>query len=86
MSIKIKNKDKKGAEKELSKKVGLFNKLPDRCLTCNTIFDKEDKEMVMSWYVIVREEEKKVNLYCPECWDKAMKIIEDFKSGLHNAV
>jgi len=86
MSIKIKNKNKRGAEKELSRKIGLFDKIPDRCLTCNIQFDKKNKEMVMSWYVVVREQEENVNLYCPDCWNKAKKIIEECTSGLLNTV
>tara|TARA_R110000824_G_scaffold67882_2_gene175824 strand:+ start:1554 stop:1814 length:261 start_codon:yes stop_codon:yes gene_type:complete len=86
MSIKIKNKNKEGPERELSRKVGLFDKIPDRCLTCNTNFDKKDKEMVMTWYVVVREKEGKVNLYCPECWDKAERIIEEFGNGTSDTV
>ena len=86
MSIGIKNKDKKRAEKELSRKIGLFDKIPERCLTCNIQFDKKNKEMVMSWYVVVRAQEENVNLYCPECWNKAKKIIEEYKDGLPNAV
>ena len=84
MSIKIKNK--RGPEKELSRKIGLFDRIPERCLTCNTKFDKKNKEMVMSWYVVVREEEEKVNLYCPECWNKAKEIVEDYKNGSPNTV
>ena len=39
------------------------------------VFDKKDRSMVESWRVVVREKEKKVNLYCPECWDFAQKIV-----------
>ena len=38
-----------------------------------------NKEEVMTWSVVVREEEEKVNLYCPECWSSALKTINDFK-------
>ena len=86
MSVKIKNKNKRAAEKELSKKIGLFDRIPDHCLACDIKFDKKNKEMVMSWYVVVREQEEKVNLYCPKCWDKAEKIIEECKNGLLNTV
>ena len=77
MSIKIKNKNKRGAEKELSRKIGLFDKIPDRCLTCNIQFDKKNKEMVMSWNVVVYNDKEVVKLYCPECWDMAQKIIKE---------
>lgn len=77
MSIKAKNKKAEKAERELSKKVGLFNKLPDECLTCRQPFDKGDREMVISWFVVVREEKNQVNLYCPACWQKAIKFLEE---------
>ena len=64
---------------ELAGKIALFGKLPDYCLTCEQPFDKSDKEMVMSWSVVVHGQEEVVRLYCPECWDKAVKITEDFR-------
>ena len=67
---------------ELSQKIGLFDKLGDACLTCDKPFDKKDKEMVMSWSVVVREQEGVVRLYCPDCWSKAMEIMEDFKQRI----
>tara|TARA_R110000851_G_scaffold300901_1_gene457141 strand:+ start:486 stop:773 length:288 start_codon:yes stop_codon:yes gene_type:complete len=77
-------KGKKDAEKEMTTKVALFDKISDKCLTCEKPFDKMDKEQVMSWNVVVRQEEEKVNLYCPECWEKAIKIIDDFKKHLED--
>ena len=85
MSIKIKNKKDKNHEKEISRKMGLFDKTPDHCLACEAPFDKDDKEMVVSWYVIVHEKEKKVNLYCPSCWQLAMGIIEEMKGDICNS-
>ena len=82
MSRKIRRNKKKKTEKELAAKVALFGKLNDECMTCNKPFDKKDKEQVMSWSVVVREQEEKVNLYCPECWAKAKTIVEDFKKHL----
>ena len=73
----------KNAKKELKKKIGLFNRLPDHCLVCQKAFDKKDKKMVMSWSVVVKED--KVRLYCPECWDRAKKLIEEIKDGCTNA-
>tara|TARA_Y100000310_G_scaffold302866_1_gene340662 strand:- start:555 stop:842 length:288 start_codon:yes stop_codon:yes gene_type:complete len=66
---------KKSLEKDMVQKVALFGQIPEHCLVCEKDFDKKNKEMVQSWYVIVREEEKKVNLYCPECWDRANELI-----------
>ena len=75
-------KSKKLAEKEMATKVALFGKLPSNCLTCERPFDKLDKQQVMSWSVVVRQEEEKVNLYCPECWQRARKLVDDFKNRI----
>ena len=72
------NKAKKKADKELATKVALFGKLPDKCLTCEAPFDKLNREQVMSWNVVVRQETEKVNLYCPECWGNAQKVIKQY--------
>jgi len=77
-----KNKAKKDAKREITTKVALFGKLPDKCLTCENPFDKTNKEMVATWSVVVREKEDLVRLYCPDCWAKAVKIIEEFKKHL----
>jgi len=66
LSKKIDRQKKKDAQKEFKKKVGLFSQLEDQCLVCQKGFDKKNKEMVMSWSVVVKEET--VRLYCPECW------------------
>jgi len=76
---------KKAAEKEMAEKVSLFGSLPDYCLICEKSFDKKNKEMVESWYVIVREQEKKTNLYCPECWQRGNKFISELQEELENA-
>ena len=82
LSKKIKRQKEKDAKKEFTKKVGLFTKLEDHCLVCQKDFDKKNKEMVMSWSVVVKED--KVRLYCPECWDKAKKTIQEIKDGYEN--
>ena len=79
---KIERSKKKQKQKDIKEKMGLFDKIPDCCLVCEKAFDKKDKEMIMTWNVIVRDQEKKVNLYCPSCWDKANEILEDFKNHL----
>ena len=73
---------KKDAKEELSTKVALFGKLPSNCLTCDKPFDKMDKQQVMSWSVVVRQEEEKVNLYCPDCWQKANNLVNDWKKRI----
>jgi len=82
LSRKKANKEKKEAEKEMATKIALLGKIPDKCLTCEKSFDKLNKEMVMSWSVVVRQEEEKVNLYCPQCWEKAVKLVGEFKKHL----
>ena len=67
---------KKDGTEEVAEKVALFGKLEDECLVCEEPFDKKNKEMVMSWNVVVREKEGKVNLYCPTCWERAQSVIE----------
>ena len=81
-SKKMKRDRSKQAEKDLAQKVNMFDRLPDSCTACSKIFDKLDREMVMSWNVVVKDQDKQVNLYCPPCWDKANEILEDFKKKL----
>lgn len=40
----------------------------EKCLICDKIFDKKNKEHAMTWFVEVFKADKKVNLYCPECY------------------
>ena len=73
---------KKEAQRDIAQKTALFDQLGDECLICDEPFDKTDKEMVKSWYVIVREEQEKVNLYCPPCWDSALQKIKDIQEAM----
>jgi hypothetical protein len=84
MSIKrkLKREAEKEANKELEAKISLFGELEDNCLVCNKPFDKADKEMVASWYVTVRKEENIVNLYCPDCWERALSLVQNIKEDL----
>lgn len=75
--IKNKSKSFKDTQKDLKKKLGLFDKLPEQCLSCSKPFDKTDKEMVKSWYVTVKSEAGIVNLYCKECFETAQKIVKE---------
>jgi hypothetical protein len=71
-------KRRKQTEKDMAQKMNMFDRMPDECSACELTFDKSNKEMVMSWNVVVRSEENIVRLYCPECWGKAKKIIKEF--------
>ncbi len=75
-------KTQKKAEKKMAKKLMMFDMLDDECAACQKPFDKSSKEHAMSWNVVVREQEKLVRLYCPECWDKANKLIGEIQDDL----
>ena len=72
-------KIKKSKEKtsDMEQKLGLFDLMPDECLVCHDVFDKTNKEMVKTWNVVVREQEKSVKIYCPSCWNNAIKILKE---------
>lgn len=74
---KLERTKKKAAEKELKQKVMMFDKMPDVCVSCLKDFDKRDREMVKTWYVVERRKENKVNLYCPECWEDGINMVKD---------
>ena len=74
LSKKLRRKEKLDAKKEaedrLVRQAGMFSLRPDACSICSKPFDKDSKEMAMTWRVIVSEEKKKVTLICPECQEK----------------
>jgi len=66
-------------EQNLSEKISLFSQLEEECLACTKPFDKQDREMVQSWNVVVREDkEPPVRLYCPDCWQKAQDVAKEY--------
>ena len=73
-------KKTKRVKKEMNKKISMITDIPDSCLACDAPFDKTSEEQVKSWFVVVRNEAEKPNLYCPSCWKMANKIIEDYKN------
>ena len=73
----------KDNSQKLADKIFQFDKLPDECLACLKPFDKNNKEMAMTWSVVVQDKDT-IRLYCPDCWDTALKIIDDFKKGALN--
>ena len=38
----------------------------------------------MSWSVVVKEQEGVVRLYCPDCWNNALELVEDFKQRIES--
>jgi len=75
---KMARNQKKNAEKKMKEEMALFDKLGDECLVCQKPFDKTNREHLTKWSVVVRKQEGKVNLYCPDCWENANEIIKDF--------
>lgn len=73
---------KKDIQKQMKRQLMMFDKLQDECTACQEPFDKKSKEHAMTWKVVVREDEEIVRLYCPECWDKANKIIKELEDDL----
>ena len=68
---------KKQAENALAAKLNKFDRLNDKCLICDKVFDKGNKEMVQSWSVVVSAD--KINLYCPTCWKRANTVADAIK-------
>jgi hypothetical protein len=82
LTKKIGRKKELDSQKEMASKVAMFGKIGSECLVCQKPFDKADKEMVKSWYVIVRNESKQVNLYCPPCWQRGNEMVKEFQENL----
>ena len=79
----IEKKVGKDNSQKLADKIFQFDKLPDECLACLKPFDKKSKEMATTWNVVIRDKDT-VRLYCPECWDTAQKVIEQYKKEKEN--
>ncbi len=79
---KLRRAQEKKAKKQLKKVASAYLDLPEQCLTCDKLFDKTSKEHVSTWNIVVRRSEGKKNLYCPECWNKAKKLLEDIQKDL----
>lgn len=60
------NKRKK-LEQKMASQAALILAMPNECKVCKEPFDKKNKMMVMTWYVEVFNEQKRVDLYCPKC-------------------
>ena len=60
----------------LKKQMGMFDRMPNQCSGCEKKFPKT-REAHMTWRVVVKTEEEKVWLFCPECQEKAKKSVEN---------
>ena len=79
---KLRRAKLKQAKKQMKETLGLFDKIPNMCLTCGEPYDKTNKEHVTTWSVVVRKKEEKVNLYCPTCWNNAKEFLEQLKEHI----
>ena len=70
-------KKSKQKKTDLEQKLGLFELIPEDCFICHKGFNNKDKEMVKTWNVVVREQERSVKIYCPECWSRAVEILKE---------
>ena len=64
------------AQSKIKKQVGMFDKLPGECSTCEKNFPKT-REAHNTWRVVVKYEKEKVWLFCPECQQKAKELVEN---------
>ena len=64
------------AKNKMKKQMGIFDKMPETCSMCAAKFPKT-REAHMSWRVVVKSEKEKVWLFCPECQEKAKKVVEN---------
>ena len=67
-------------EQEMAQQVTLFGMLPEMCLACQKPFDKNNKEMVFSWKVVVHSETETVRLFCPQCVAYTKRVVEENES------
>ena len=74
---KIQKAKKKKAEKELKDKVMSFDRMPDCCVMCYKDFDKKSREMANTWIIVERREERRVSLFCPDCWNDGVAAVEE---------
>ena len=64
------------AQNKMKKQMGMFDRLPDACSTCEENFPKTH-EAHKTWRVVVKTEKEKVWLFCPDCQQKAKQLVEN---------
>jgi hypothetical protein len=58
----------KMAGKSATSTIDLMLNIPDHCKICEKKFTKT-KEELPNWFVEVYKEDKKINLFCKNCWE-----------------
>ena len=66
-------------EQAMTDKIAMFGKLPKQCNACQKPFDKQSKDMVFSWKVVVMGE--RVSLFCLECIRTTQEVIKENNNG-----
>jgi hypothetical protein len=62
-------------QRTLKTQMGMFERLPQECSACPLEFPKT-RAAHMTWQVVVRSDQV-VRLFCPECQEKAKKMVEN---------
>ena len=57
----------KMAGKGTATKLDMMLNLPEKCHICKAAYDKTSKEMAMSWFIDVYEQQRLTILTCPDC-------------------
>jgi hypothetical protein len=63
---------------KLKKQMNMFDRLPNKCSTCDKEFPKT-REAHMTWRVVVKTDKEKVWLFCPGCQQQAKQMVEGEK-------
>ena len=71
---------KSKAATDATEKITAFSNLPNECSACVKAFDKTDRQQVSTWSVVVRDTNT-VRLYCPECWESALKVVKQYEEN-----
>ena len=67
MNRKERRASKKVMGEEAQSSIDLMLTL-EKCKICEAIFDRKDKEQANTWFIQVYKQQKRVDLYCPQCF------------------
>ena len=67
-------------QEKMTTQIAQFSKLPEACDACEKEFDKKNKDMVLSWSVVVKQD--LVRLFCPECINKAKETLNNSNENI----
>ena len=84
ISRKKQKQRQKDTAKKIKKQLSMFDRLPNECSSCESPFDKKSREHAMSWSVVVRSEQGIIRLFCPECKEKANKVLGEKNESIQS--